>query len=85
MVIEIHQFSRLVARRPRGYRRAHLASVLTALFRSGRGTRRVASWRSGPVGKQVGKHIGGYNGFSIDITPGIKTGDNVVAVQLNNK
>ena len=36
-------------------------------------------------GKQVGQHIGGYNGFSIDITSAIKTGDNVVAVQLNNK
>jgi hypothetical protein len=36
-------------------------------------------------GKQVGQHIGGYNGFSIDITSAIKTDDNVVAVQLNNK
>jgi beta-galactosidase len=36
-------------------------------------------------GKQVGQHIGGYNGFSIDISSAIKTGDNVVAVQLNNK
>jgi beta-galactosidase len=36
-------------------------------------------------GKQVGEHIGGYNGFSIDITSAIKTGDNVVAVRLNNK
>ena len=36
-------------------------------------------------GKQVGQHIGGYNGFSIDITSAIKTGDNVIAVQLNNK
>ena len=35
-------------------------------------------------GKQVGEHIGGYNGFSIDITSAIKTGDNVVAVRLNN-
>jgi beta-galactosidase len=35
-------------------------------------------------GKQVGQHIGGYNGFSIDITAAIKTGDNVVAVRLNN-
>ena len=35
-------------------------------------------------GKQVGQHIGGYNGFSIDITSAIKTGDNVVAVRLNN-
>lgn len=35
-------------------------------------------------GKQVGQHIGGYNGFSIDATSAIKTGDNVVAVRLNN-
>jgi beta-galactosidase len=34
--------------------------------------------------KQVGQHIGGYNGFSIDITSAITTGDNVVAVRLNN-
>ena len=35
-------------------------------------------------GMQVGTHIGGYNGFSIDVTSAIKTGDNVVAVRLNN-
>ncbi len=35
-------------------------------------------------GAKVGEHIGGYNGFSIDITSAIKTGDNVVAVRLNN-
>ena len=35
-------------------------------------------------GKQVGQHIGGYNGFSIDITSAISVGDNVVAVRLNN-
>jgi beta-galactosidase len=35
-------------------------------------------------GKQVGEHLGGYNGFSIDVTSAIKTGDNVVAVRLNN-
>ena len=35
-------------------------------------------------GKQVGQHIGGYNGFSIDVSSAIKTGDNVVAVRLNN-
>ena len=35
-------------------------------------------------GTQVGKHIGGYNGFSIDISSAIKTGDNVVAVRLND-
>jgi beta-galactosidase len=36
-------------------------------------------------GTKVGEHIGGYNGFSIDITSAIKPGDNVVAVRLNNK
>ena len=36
-------------------------------------------------GKQVGQHLGGYNGFSIDITSALKEGDNVVAVRLNNK
>ena len=35
-------------------------------------------------GTQVGQHIGGYNGFSIDMTSAIKTGDNVVAVRLTN-
>jgi beta-galactosidase len=35
-------------------------------------------------GKQVGQHIGGYNGFSIDISSAMTTGDNVVAVRLNN-
>ncbi len=35
-------------------------------------------------GMAVGKHIGGYNGFSIDVTAAIKPGDNVVAVRLNN-
>ncbi len=35
-------------------------------------------------GKQVGQHIGGYNGFSIEVTSDIETGDNVVAVRLNN-
>lgn len=36
-------------------------------------------------GKQVGQHMGGYNGFSIDVSSAIKSGDNVVAVRLNNK
>jgi hypothetical protein len=35
-------------------------------------------------GAQVGQHIGGYNGFSIDITSAATTGDHVVAVRLNN-
>ena len=36
-------------------------------------------------GTKVGAHLGGYNGFSIDVTSAIKAGDNVVAVRLNNK
>ena len=35
-------------------------------------------------GQEVGQHIGGYNGFSIDITSAVAPGDNVVAVRLNN-
>jgi hypothetical protein len=35
-------------------------------------------------GKKVGEHMGGYNGFSIDLSSALKTGDNVVAVRLNN-
>lgn len=36
-------------------------------------------------GVQVGEHLGGYTGFSFDITPYVVAGDNVVAVRLNNK
>ncbi|HBF34753.1 TPA: beta-galactosidase, partial [Candidatus Sumerlaeota bacterium] len=35
-------------------------------------------------GKAVGRHEGGYTGFSLDITDAVKAGDNVVAVRLNN-
>ena len=35
-------------------------------------------------GKSVGRHLGGYTGFSLDATSAVATGDNVVAVQLNN-
>jgi beta-galactosidase len=35
-------------------------------------------------GIQVGEHQGGYTGFSLDITSAIKTGDNVLAVRVNN-
>lgn len=35
-------------------------------------------------GKLIGEHLGGYTGFSYDITSAIVTGDNVVAVRLNN-
>ncbi len=35
-------------------------------------------------GRRIGEHKGGYTGFSFDITDAVKTGDNVVAVRVNN-
>jgi hypothetical protein len=35
-------------------------------------------------GRRIAEHKGGYTGFSFDITDAVKTGDNVVAVRLNN-
>jgi hypothetical protein len=35
-------------------------------------------------GQRVGEHRGGYTGFTFDITGAVKTGDNVVAVRVNN-
>jgi hypothetical protein len=35
-------------------------------------------------GKSIGRHLGGYTGFSFDVTSAVASGDNVVAVQLNN-
>ncbi|WP_284614967.1 glycoside hydrolase family 2 protein [Aquabacterium humicola] len=35
-------------------------------------------------GQQAGRHVGGYTGFSIDITPHAKPGRNLVAVHVNN-
>lgn len=35
-------------------------------------------------GKKAGRHMGGYTGFSIDISSYIKTGDNLLAVRVNN-
>jgi beta-galactosidase len=35
-------------------------------------------------GTSVGHHLGGYNGFSYDITANVQAGDNVVAVKVNN-
>ena len=35
-------------------------------------------------GRKAGMHRGGYNGFSIDITDTARTGDNLVAVRVNN-
>lgn len=35
-------------------------------------------------GHKAGSHVGGYTGFSIDITPYIRKGQNLVAVRVNN-
>jgi hypothetical protein len=35
-------------------------------------------------GQLIGEHKGGYTGFSMDITSAIHSGDNVLAVRLNN-
>jgi len=35
-------------------------------------------------GRRIGEHKGGYIGFTFDITDAVKTGDNVVAVRVNN-
>ena len=34
--------------------------------------------------KRVGEHLGGYTGFSINISAAAHTGDNVIAVRVNN-
>ncbi len=36
-------------------------------------------------GRLVGRHQGGYTGFSLDVTRALVAGDNVIAVRLNNK
>ena len=35
--------------------------------------------------RPLAEHMGGYTGFSLDITGAVKTGDNVLAVRLNNR
>lgn len=35
-------------------------------------------------GRRIGEHKGGYTGFTFDITDAVKSGDNVVAVRVNN-
>jgi beta-galactosidase len=35
-------------------------------------------------GKLTGKHIGGYTGFSVNISSAVKEGDNVIAIRVNN-
>jgi beta-galactosidase len=31
-----------------------------------------------------GRHVGGYTGFSIDISKAAKTGNNIIAIRVNN-
>ena len=35
-------------------------------------------------GQAVGRHLGGYVGFTLDVTQAVHAGDNVIAVRLNN-
>lgn len=35
-------------------------------------------------GRRAGGHEGGYTGFAVDLTPYLKTGDNVIAVRVDN-
>lgn len=35
-------------------------------------------------GQKAGRHVGGYTGFNIDITPHVKAGRNLLAVHVNN-
>ena len=35
-------------------------------------------------GRRMGEHRGGYTGFSFDLTEAVKTGDNLLAVRVNN-
>ena len=35
-------------------------------------------------GELAGSHVGGYTGFSIDISPYVKEGENLIAVRVNN-
>lgn len=34
--------------------------------------------------KKIGAHVGGYTGFNFDISSAVRTGDNVIAVRVNN-
>lgn len=36
-------------------------------------------------GQKAGRHVGGYTGFSVDITPYAKAGSNLLAVHVNNE
>ncbi|HEX5686133.1 MAG TPA: glycoside hydrolase family 2 TIM barrel-domain containing protein [Ideonella sp.] len=35
-------------------------------------------------GQKAGRHVGGYTGFEVDITPHVKAGHNLLAVHVNN-
>lgn len=35
-------------------------------------------------GKKIGSHVGGYTGFSLDMSAAVRTGHNVIAVRVNN-
>ena len=35
-------------------------------------------------GQKVGSHVGGYTGFSVDVTKAVKAGNNEMAVRVNN-
>ena len=35
-------------------------------------------------GKLCGRHVGGYTGFSINISKAVKAGDNLIAIRVNN-
>jgi len=35
-------------------------------------------------GKKAGEHRGGYTGFTVDISPFVKSGENILAVRVNN-
>src|ERR1035438_7487323 len=35
-------------------------------------------------GKKAGEHLGGYTGFSLNISPDVQAGDNIIAVRVNN-
>lgn len=36
-------------------------------------------------GQKAARHVGGYTGFSVDITPHVKPGSNLLAVHVNNE
>jgi beta-galactosidase len=71
---------------------AHNHALTPALSRSTGGGRRVFLEFDGVFqvaevfvnGRAVGQHEGGYTGFSLDITNSIRSGQNLLAVRVNN-